>query len=548
MDIHRHLCAGVVLAALLGAPGAASGFATGHAFELPHRVEVDLDGAGGVQVAWRGEVVARIELVFSTASAARGLDVADGAELPQQDLLDVPLSEGQAGGDPGVDDDFDGRIDEDPFDGLDNDGDGRRDEDFAAIGHQMRVSHADLDGAGLPRAHLRTRWSHWPYFHVDDVLFWNAQLEGIVPGGSPAAKVETIYELKMADEDLEPHATLGRVTSRHVTFPYLQVEGLGGRRLYLALVRLDGLEAAVLPDDGGVVWEDATDPSWPLALVTAPTRDALEFSVGQALLTYRSADEGPPTWTVPPLCARCQQTSRLQAELHIAAEGPQLTVTLRTTGHDEHLQVSAEGVSVAGVVLARYRVRSNAAAAVYQLPLQSGDARQILAAAAEHRPALSMVLRNGLTVTPSDVEMDVDRGLLARAAEREPEPDFPQHLAPRLLQTWPNPFHETTTIRYEVPSTLGEAFDFEPDDERAQRLDLKAEPPFGVNPTVRVRIYNVSGQLIRILDERVRSVGHHSVSWDGTDDQGTPVAAGAYYVNVEMGDYRVTRRVLRLKP
>ena len=43
-------------------------------------------------------------------------------------------------------------------------------------------------------------------------------------------------------------------------------------------------------------------------------------------------------------------------------------------------------------------------------------------------------------------------------------------------------------------------------------------------------------------------MGEHAVTWDGTDEQGMPVAAGAYYVNVEMGEFRVTRRVLRLKP
>jgi len=37
------------------------------------------------------------------------------------------------------DDDNDGRIDEDPWDGVDNDGDGQVDEDFAAIGDEMAV-------------------------------------------------------------------------------------------------------------------------------------------------------------------------------------------------------------------------------------------------------------------------------------------------------------------------------------------------------------------------------------------------------------------------
>ena len=97
-----------------------------------------------------------------------------------------------------------------------------------------------------------------------------------------------------------------------------------------------------------------------------------------------------------------------------------------------------------------------------------------------------------------------------------------------------------------VPATMGEAFEL--DEDLRRQVDVKAAPPFGGSPVVRVRVYNVGGQLVQLLSEEVHGPGRFAVSWDGQDLQGRPVAAGAYYVNVEMGDWTVTKRVLRLKP
>jgi len=58
---------------------------------------------------------------------------------PKVDIRDriYISSEGQPGGGRKIDDDNDGRIDEDPLDGYDNDGDGAIDEDYEAISQQM---------------------------------------------------------------------------------------------------------------------------------------------------------------------------------------------------------------------------------------------------------------------------------------------------------------------------------------------------------------------------------------------------------------------------
>ena len=56
---------------------------------------------------------------------------------------------------------------------------------------------------------------------------------------------------------------------------------------------------------------------------------------------------------------------------------------------------------------------------------------------------------------------------------------------------------------------------------------------------VRMRIYDVSGRLVRNLgEEPVRTLGRHFVQWDGRSDRGTAVAAGVYLCVLEAGGQR----------
>ncbi len=86
-------------------------------------------------------------------------------------------------------------------------------------------------------------------------------------------------------------------------------------------------------------------------------------------------------------------------------------------------------------------------------------------------------------------------------------------------QNSPNPFNPITSIQYEVPST----------------------------GPVSIRVFNVTGQLIRTLvDERVEA-GTHSVRWDGRDDVGMSVASGLYYYKVNAGTHESVHKMTLLK-
>lgn len=68
------------------------------------------------------------------------------------------------------------------------------------------------------------------------------------------------------------------------------------------------------------------------------------------------------------------------------------------------------------------------------------------------------------------------------------------------LMNFPNPFSNSTVIRYELP---GPAF-------------------------VSLKVYDVNGQLVKLLLNNSQSSGMQEVRWDATDLTGTDVGSGSY--------------------
>lgn len=72
---------------------------------------------------------------------------------------------------------------------------------------------------------------------------------------------------------------------------------------------------------------------------------------------------------------------------------------------------------------------------------------------------------------------------------------------PIKLISSPNPFNLSTTLNYQLPKS----------------------------GRVSMAIYNLKGQHVRRLESGYRDATNHSVTWDGTDDQGRAVSSGIYY-------------------
>jgi len=89
-----------------------------------------------------------------------------------------------------------------------------------------------------------------------------------------------------------------------------------------------------------------------------------------------------------------------------------------------------------------------------------------------------------------------------------------------LRQNVPNPFNPQTTIAFELPKQAA----------------------------VSLRVFDVSGRLVIVLmDGETIAEGRREVVWNGRDDTGRRVAAGAYFYRLEAGRYAETKRMVLMK-
>jgi hypothetical protein len=92
-------------------------------------------------------------------------------------------------------------------------------------------------------------------------------------------------------------------------------------------------------------------------------------------------------------------------------------------------------------------------------------------------------------------------------------------LAVALHQSTPNPFASRTTIRYDLPAT----------DE------------------VSIRIYDVTGRLVRVLVDGAQAPGQRAAEWDGLDDAGRRVASGIYFYTLRTGNEMIRRKLVFMR-
>ena len=69
-----------------------------------------------------------------------------------------------------------------------------------------------------------------------------------------------------------------------------------------------------------------------------------------------------------------------------------------------------------------------------------------------------------------------------------------------------------------------------------------------VSRSVRMRMYDVGGHLVRSLVDGVFPAGRLDFHWDGTSDDGRTVPAGIYFGHVTAGSSSATVRVVALSP
>jgi hypothetical protein len=127
-------------------------------------------------------------------------------------------------------------------------------------------------------------------------------------------------------------------------------------------------------------------------------------------------------------------------------------------------------------------------------------------------------LYNQINSIPSD---DPDILLTKELLGRIIAENMPKIANSQLMQNYPNPFNPETWIPYQLK-----------DDSQ-----------------VTIKIYSVSGDLIRKLDLGYKSAGMYSdrdksAYWDGRNEFGEHVSSGIYFYTIKAGDFSATKKMI----
>jgi hypothetical protein len=110
-----------------------------------------------------------------------------------------------------------------------------------------------------------------------------------------------------------------------------------------------------------------------------------------------------------------------------------------------------------------------------------------------------------------------DPGPYSKVVAAEEKGQLPLEFS--LGQNYPNPFNPTTAISFSLP--------------KAEKVKLK--------------VYNILGQEVRILLDEEKPAGMHQVVWDGKDKNGAAVSSGLYLYKLEAASFREVKRMVFLK-
>ena len=64
---------------------------------------------------------------------------------------------------------------------------------------------------------------------------------------------------------------------------------------------------------------------------------------------------------------------------------------------------------------------------------------------------------------------------------------------------------------------------------------------------VKLNVYNIRGQLVKILVDDSQSPGTYNINWDGTDTEGRKISSGVYFYRLLAGEFVSTRKMVVLK-
>jgi len=121
------------------------------------------------------------------------------------------------------------------------------------------------------------------------------------------------------------------------------------------------------------------------------------------------------------------------------------------------------------------------------------------------------------TENPYFVFMDDDHSIYAVFKSACGDETTPPVLS--LSQNYPNPFNPHTSINFSLP----------------------------IDSHISIKIYDMMGQLVKVLVNKKMKAGLHETSWDGRNEKGKFVASGVYFCRLEAGRYRDVKKMVLIR-
>ena len=99
--------------------------------------------------------------------------------------------------------------------------------------------------------------------------------------------------------------------------------------------------------------------------------------------------------------------------------------------------------------------------------------------------------------------------LITGVTDENGNPQIPNtHL---IAQNYPNPFNPSTVISFVIPTNLS-------------------------NSNAKLTIFNIRGEVVKVLVNEVLSSGNYLVEWNGTDNDNSAVTSGIYFYEIKVAD------------
>lgn len=114
---------------------------------------------------------------------------------------------------------------------------------------------------------------------------------------------------------------------------------------------------------------------------------------------------------------------------------------------------------------------------------------------------------------------NITTGVIERTTKFYPAVEEAKTVVKTTISHSPNPFYNNVTIKYST-TDLGK---------------------------VNLKIYDLTGKVVRTLVNGEQSAGSHTTSWNGRDENGTKVPAGIYFYEFTTSTDKVTKKITLLR-